>query len=102
VGIDPQVTPGGRNTAAGPAPPAGTPRSWALRAGDHLHLGGTPAEGKWEQITELPAETLQSAPTLQRGGHGRTDFGPDPVDRRPLIRPNPPLPQFDQQPGRGG
>lgn len=33
---------------------------------------------------------------------GRTDFGPDPVDRRPLIRPNPPLPQLEQQPGRGG
>jgi hypothetical protein len=33
---------------------------------------------------------------------GRTDFGPDPVDCRPLIRPNPPLPQLEQQPGRGG
>jgi hypothetical protein len=50
----------------------------------------------------LPDETLQSAPTLQRGGHGRTDFGPDPVNRWPLIRPNPPLPQWEQQPGRGG
>ena len=44
VGIDPQVTPGGRNTAA-------RARAFrrahhgraALRAGDHLHLGGAPA-----------------------------------------------------------
>ena len=50
----------------------------------------------------LPGQTLQSAPTFQLGGHGRTDFGPDPVDRWPLIRSNPPLPQWEQQPGRGG
>ena len=57
VGIDPHVTPGGRNTAARArasgghatvvrrSEPATDDASLvaALRAGDHLHLGGTPA-----------------------------------------------------------
>jgi hypothetical protein len=106
--------PAGATPLPGPAPPAGTPRScgapsrgppspgWQTEPGTTFTWVALPLEGKWEQITELPGETLQSAPTLQRGGHGRTDFGPGPVDRRPLIRQNPPLPQFDQQPGRGG
>ncbi len=103
VGIDPQVTPGGRNTAAR-ARASGGHATVVRRSepGTTFTWVALPLEGKWEQITEMPGETLQSAPTFQRGGHGRTDFGPDPVDRPPLIRPNLPLPQFDQQPGRGG
>lgn len=89
VGIDPHVTPGGHATVVRRSQPRGTTF--------------TPLEGKWELITDAAGgQTLQSAPTFQRGGHGRTDFGPDPVDRWPLIRPNPPLPQWEQQPGRGG
>ena len=43
VGIDPKSRPAGATPPPGPAPPAGTPRSCGARAGDHLHLGGTPA-----------------------------------------------------------
>jgi hypothetical protein len=43
VGIDPHVTPGGRNTAAqAPRLRPARQRRAALRAGNHLHLGGTP------------------------------------------------------------
>ncbi len=102
MGIDPHVTPGGRNTAAR-----------ARASGGHAVVRrssrGPPSPGWHSRLRESGSrspscrgQTLQSAPTFQRGGHGRTDFGPDPVDRCPLSHPNPPLPQWEQQPGRGG
>jgi hypothetical protein len=103
VGIDPQVTPGGRNTAARARASGG--HATVVRRSEQ----GPPSPGWHSRLREVGAdhrccrgETLQSAPTFQRGGDGRTDFGPDPVDRWPLIRSNPPLPQWEQQPGRGG
>jgi len=103
VGIDPHVTPGGRNTAAR-ARASGRHANVVRRSepGTTFTWVALPLKGKWEQITELSGGNPAVCATFQRGGHGRTDFGPDPVDRRPLIRPNPPLPQWDQQPGRGG
>ena len=94
VGIDPHVTPGGRNPAARTRASGG--HATVVRRSSR----GPPSPGWHSRLRESGSrspscrgETLQSAPTFQRGGHGRTDFGPDPVDRWPLIRPNPPLPQ---------
>lgn len=63
-----------------------------------------PLEGKWEQITDAAGGKPCILRPLSSGAAatGRTDCGPDPVDCRPLSRPNPPLPQWEQQPGRGG
>jgi hypothetical protein len=101
VCIDPQVTLGRRNTAA-----------LARASGGHATVVRrsepgttfTPLEGKWEQITDAAGGKPCSLRPLSSGAAatGRTDCGPDPVDCRPLSRPNPPLPQWEQQPGRGG
>jgi hypothetical protein len=63
-----------------------------------------PLEGKWELITDAAGGKPCSLRPFSSGAAatGRTDCGPDPVDCRPLSRPNPPLPQWEQQPSRGG
>jgi hypothetical protein len=72
------------------------------------HLAGPQLIADLDQSGEPAWPTLRSRLLLLAAAgadpvaDGRTDFGPDPVDRRPLIRPNPPLPQWEQQPGRGG
>ena len=84
VGIDPQVTPGGRNTAAR-ARASGGHATVVRRSepGTTFTWVALPLEGKWEQITELPGGTLQSAPTFQRGGHGVRTL----VQTRWTVRP---------------
>jgi hypothetical protein len=89
LGIDPHVTPGGRGPGRR-SEPGGPP--------------SPPLEGKWELITDVAEGKPCSLRPLFSGAAatGRTDCGPDPVDCRPLSRPNPPLPQWEQQLGRGG
>jgi hypothetical protein len=103
VGIDPQVTPGGRNTCR-PGP-----RLRRARHGATLRAGGLPSPGWHSRLRESGSRSpmLRGAnPAVCAhfsAGRPRVyGLGPDPVDRRPLSRPNPPLPQLEQQPGRGG
>jgi hypothetical protein len=105
VGIDPHVTPGGRNTVAR-ARASGGHATVVRRSepGTTFTWVALPLEGKWELITDAAGGKPWSLRPLSSGGggHGAYGLGPDPVDRWPLIRPNPPLPQWEQQPGRGG
>jgi hypothetical protein len=105
VGIDPQVTLGRRNTAAR-ARASGEHTTVVRRSepGTTFTWVALPLEGKWEQITDAAGGKPCILRPLSSGAAatGRTDCGPDPVDCRPLSRPNPPLPQWEQQPGRGG
>jgi hypothetical protein len=105
VGIDPQVTPGRRNTAAR-ARASGGHATVVRRSepGTTFTWVALPLEGKWELITDAAGGKPCSLRPFSSGAAatGRTDCGPDPVDCRPLSRPNPPLPQWEQQPSRGG
>ena len=75
----------------------------ALRAGTTFTWVAFPLEGKWELITDaVGGKPCSLRPLFSGAATGVRDFGPDPVDRWPLIRSNPPLPQWEQQPGRGG
>ena len=68
VGIDPQVTPGGRNTAAR-ARASGGHATVVRRSepGTTFTWVALPLEGKWEQITELPEGKLCSLRPLSAG-----------------------------------
>ena len=100
VGIDPQVTLGRRNTAAR-ARASGEHTTVVRRSepGTTFTWVALPLEGKWEQITDAAGGKPCSLRPLSSGAAatGRTDCGPDPVDCRPLSRPNPPLAQWEQQ-----
>ena len=98
VGIDPQVTPGGRNTAARAR--ASGERATVVRRSEPWGTTFPPLEGKWELITAggNPAVCAH----FQRGGHGVRTLVRTRWTVGPLIRPNPPLPQLEEQPGRGG
>jgi hypothetical protein len=102
VGIDPHVTPGGRNTAAR-ARASGGHATVVRRSepGTTFTWVALPFEGKWKQVTDAAGGKPCSLRPLSSGVAAGAR-GPDPVDRWPLIRPNPPLPQWEQQSGRGG
>jgi hypothetical protein len=105
VGIDPTSRP------VGATPPPGARASGGHATVVRRSEPGTtftwvalPLEGKWELITDAAGGKPCSLRPFSSGAAatGRTDCGPDPVDCRPLSRPNPPLPQWEQQPSRGG
>ena len=85
LGIDPHVTPGGRNTAARARASGG--RTTVVRRSEP---GGPPSPRLRESGSRspmLPRASPADCAHFQRGGHGRTDFGPDPVDCRPSDPP---------------
>jgi hypothetical protein len=103
VGIDPTSRP------VGATPPPGARASGGHATVVRRSEPGTtfiwvapPLEGKWELITDAAGGNPAVCATFQRGGgHGACGLWSG-LGRGPLSCPNPPLPQWEQQPGRGG